>query len=88
MRIAGARVSPEYARLLHELVERAGFEATAARLAQAIEQRVTTEVPLTIEDHDAILAALEPSCPAGLNRLRTELAKDQRRRRGLAGGPG
>lgn len=88
MRIAGARISAEYARLLQDIVERAGFHETAARLAQAIEQRVTTEAPLTIEDHEAILLALEPSCPAGLNRLRTELAKDQRLRRGFGGGSG
>ena len=88
MRIAGARISAEYARLLQEIVEQAGFDGTAARLAQAIEQRVTTEAPLTIEDHEAILAALEPYCPAGLNRLHTELAKDQRLRRGRSGGSG
>jgi hypothetical protein len=86
VRIAGVRIDPEYARLLQGIVERAGFHGTAARLAQAIEQRVTTEAPLTIEDHEAILIALEPHCPAGLNRLRTELAKDQRLRRRLGGG--
>jgi hypothetical protein len=88
VRISGARISPEYARLLLDIVERAGFHETAARLAQAIDGGVTTEAPLTVDDHEAILAALEPHCPAGLNRLRTELAKDQRRRRGPAGGLG
>ncbi len=88
MQISGVRISPEYVRVLAEIVEGAGFPGTAGRLAQAIEQGVTTEAPLTTEAPEAILAALEPHCPAGLNRLRTELAKDERRRRRLAGGPG
>jgi hypothetical protein len=86
VRIAGVRVTAEYARLLRGIVERAGFDGTAARLGQAIDMRITTEVPLMVEEHDAILAALQGDCPPGLYRLRTELEKDQRLRRGPVGG--
>jgi hypothetical protein len=85
VRIAGIRISPEHARLLVQIVEGGGFDGTAARLAQAVEMRVTTEAPLTIADHEAILAALQGDCPAGLYRLRTVLDKDNRLRRGPPG---
>jgi hypothetical protein len=49
---------------------------------------VTTEAPLTVADHEAVLSALQGDCPAGLYRLRTELDKDHRLRRGFAGGVG
>ena len=88
MRISGVRIGPEYARVLVQIVEGAGFDGTAARLAQAIEMQVTTEAALTTDDHEAILASLEGQCPAGLYRLRRELEKERRLRRGLAGGAG
>ena len=50
--------------------------------------KVTTEAPLTVADHEAVLSALQGDCPAGLYRLRTELYKDHRLRRGFAGGVG
>ena len=80
MRIAGVRLSAPHARLLVDIREGAGFEATAARIAQAIELQVTTEAPLTADDHDAALAALEGNCPAGLYRLHRELEKERRLR--------
>jgi hypothetical protein len=88
VRIAGIRISPEYARLLAEILARDGFDGAAARLAQAIDLQVTTEAPLTAADYEAVRAALQGDCPAGLRRLRTELDKDQRLRRGFAGGVG
>ncbi len=88
MRIAGIRISPQYARLLVEILARDGFEGTAARLAQAIDLQVTTEAPLTAADYEAVRAALQGDCPAGLRRLRTELDKDHRLRRPFAGGLG
>ena len=88
MRISGVRIGPEYARALVQIVDGAGFDGTAARLAQAIEMRVTTEAPLTTDDHEAILASLEGQCPAALYRLRRELENERRLRRGPAGGAG
>jgi hypothetical protein len=82
MRIAGVRVSAPFARLLVELVEDAGFDGTARRIAQAIELQVTTEASLSTADHEAILVALGSNCPAGLSRLRRELLEEQRRPRG------
>jgi hypothetical protein len=38
------------------------------------------EPALTIEDHEAILAALGTYCPTGLARLRRELLEDKLRR--------
>ena len=58
MRIVGLRVGAPVARVLVEIVQRAGFDDTATKLAQAIELQVTTEAPLTVADHEAILAAL------------------------------
>ena len=81
MRIVGVRVGAPYARRLVELVEEAGFDGTARKLAQAIELRVTTEAPLTTADHEAILVTLGNHCPDGLSRLRRELLEEQRRLR-------
>ena len=86
MRIVGVRISAPFARLLVEILEREGFDGTAAKLAHAIELQVTTEAPLTTEDHDAVLAALEVDCPAGLYRLRRELEEERRLRGRLTGG--
>ena len=86
MRIAGVPISPQYARLLVGIVERAGFDDTAGKLAQAVDLQVTTEAPLTIDDHETVLAALRAECPSGLYRLRTELDKDHRLRRGVRRG--
>jgi hypothetical protein len=83
VRIAGIRISPQYARLLVDVLAREGFDDTAARLAQAIDLQVTTEAPLTAADYEAVRAALQSDCPAGLRRLYTELDKDQRLRRGF-----
>jgi hypothetical protein len=65
------------------LLQDAGFDETAARIGQALELRVTTEAPLTMADHDAILVALGNSCPDSLARLRRELLEEQRRARRL-----
>jgi len=64
------------------------FRRLQAELAQAIDLQVITEAPLTAGDYGAVRAALQGDCPAGLRRLRTELDKDQRLRRGFAGGVG
>jgi hypothetical protein len=85
MRIAGLRLHAPVARLLSEILEGEGFPDTAAKIAQAIELQVTTEAPLTMADHEAILTALETNCPASLNRLRTELLEERRRMRKLTG---
>ena len=85
MRIAGLRVGAPVARLLTDIVRDAGFDDTAARIAHAIELRVTTEAPLTWADHEAILVALGDNCPASLSRLRRELLEEQRRMRRLPG---
>jgi DNA-binding FadR family transcriptional regulator len=84
VRIAGVRVSPSFVRLLAQLLEDAGFDDTAEKLADAIRMRAL-EAPLTIDDHDAILTALGSHCPSGLARLRRELLDEsaKRRRRGL-----
>ncbi len=87
MRIVGLRIGAPLARLLAQILEEAGFLETAGKIAQAIELRVTTEAPLTIEDHDAILAALGDRCPPELARLRRGLLEEQRRLRGLWGRP-
>ena len=79
MRIAGLRISAPMARLLAQILEEAGFAETAGRVAQAIELQVTTEAPLTLADHEAILAALGDRCPPELARLRRELLEEQRR---------
>lgn len=83
MRIAGLRIGTPQTRLLTGIVRDAGFEATASRLEQAVELRVSTEAPLTRADHEAILAALGDNCPTSLSRLRRELLEEQRRLRRL-----
>jgi hypothetical protein len=82
MRIAGVRIITPSARLLVELVEDGGFGSTARKIATAIELRVTTEAPLTADDHQAILRVLGSHCPTSLARLRRELLEEQRRIRG------
>jgi len=77
----GLRIAAPAARMLQEILEDGGHAATAARIAEAIELRVTTEAPLTAEDHEAILLALGEACPTGLARLRRELLEEQRRLR-------
>jgi hypothetical protein len=81
MRIAGLRIAAPAARTLQELREEGGHVATAARIAEAIALRVTTEAPLTAADHEAILHVLGDRCPANLARLRRELLEEQRRLR-------
>jgi hypothetical protein len=81
VRIVGLRIAAPAARMLQEILEDGGHAATAARIAEAIELRVTTEAPLTAEDHEAILLALGEACPTGLARLRRELLEEQRRLR-------
>lgn len=83
MRIAGVRISAPFARRLAEIVEGSGFDATASKISEAIELQVTTEAPLTADDHEAILVALESRCPPELTRLRLELRDDRRRRERL-----
>jgi hypothetical protein len=80
MRIAGVRVSPAFVRLPARIVENAGSDDTARKLAEAIRLQVL-EPPLTLDDHDAILRALGDDCPTGLAKLRRELLHDQARRR-------
>jgi hypothetical protein len=81
MRIAGLRLGAPVARLLSQILADAGFTDTAARITQAIELQVTTEAPLTLVDHEAILVALGDRCPPELSRLRRELLEEQRRLR-------
>ncbi len=81
MRIVGLRIAAPSARLLTQVLEEAGFAATAGKVSQAIELKVTTEAPLTAADHEAILVALGSRCPPELARLRRELLEEQRRLR-------
>ncbi len=74
------RVDVQFVRLLAQIVQDAGFDDTARALADAIKVHAN-EVPLTIEDHEAILEALGADCPTGLARLRRELLEEQMRRR-------
>jgi hypothetical protein len=83
MRIAGLRVSPASVRLLAQMLDDAGYPATAATLRQGIELQAI-EPALTLEDYEAMLIALGDNCPTSLARLRRELLEDDRRRR-LAG---
>ena len=82
MRIVGLRLAAPVARLLVDILDEAGFGSTAAKIAEAIELQVTTEAPLTADDHEAILVALGSNCPASLARLRRELLEERRRMRG------
>ena len=86
MRIAGNRLDAPVARLLSELLRAEGFPATADKVADAIQRQITTEAPLTLEDHEAILAALSRNCPATLYRLRERLLEEQRYVRRATGG--
>ena len=79
MRIAGVRLRPSYARLLAQVVGDAGFPGTAAKIGEAIQLQVV-DPPLTLADHEAILAALDAHCPPGLYRLQQELREDHLRR--------
>jgi hypothetical protein len=81
MRIAGLRIGAPVARLLPQILYEAGYADTAGKISQAIELQVTTEAPLTLEDHEAILVALGDRCPPELGRLRRELLEEQRRLR-------
>ncbi len=81
MRICGVRISAPAARLLAELLHGAGSNDTASKVATAIELQVTTEAPLTVADHEAILSVLGGHCPTGLSRLRRVLLEEQRHRR-------
>ena len=81
MRIAGLRIGAPVARLLAQILDEAGFAETAGKISQAIQLQVTTEAPLTLEDHEAILVALGDRCPPELGRLRRELLEEQRRLR-------
>ena len=81
MRIAGLRIGAPVARLLAQILDEAGFAETAGKISQAIQLQVTTEAPLTLEDHEAILLALGGRCPPELGRLRRELLDEQRQLR-------
>ena len=81
MRIVGLRLDAPVARLLVDILYDAGFDSTAAKIAQAIELQVATEAPLTAADHEAILLALGDTWPSTLSRLRRELLEEQRRLR-------
>jgi len=85
VRIVGVRLGAPVARLLAEILEGEGFPDTAARIAAAIEQRVTVEAPLTMADHEAILGALDGDCPPTLLRLRERLLDEQRYIRRVTG---
>jgi hypothetical protein len=78
MRIAGARLDASVAHLLSEILRDGGFPSTADKVADAIKRQITTEAPLTLDDHEAILAVLSPQCPATLYRLRERLLEEQR----------
>jgi hypothetical protein len=86
VRIAGVRLGAPVARRLAETLAGKGYPVTAAKIADAIERQWTLEAPLTLEDHEAILAALADNCPSTLHRLRTELLEEQRRIRRITGG--
>ena len=85
MRIAGVRLQAPVARVLSEILEGEGYHDTASKISDAIERQATTEAPLTIDDHEAILAALGSECPPTLGRLRRELLEEQRRLRRITG---
>ena len=85
MRIAGVRLGAPVARLLSELLVSEGYPETSRKIADAIEQQITIEAPLALEDYEAISAALTHNCPAPLYRLRTELLEELRRIRRITG---
>jgi hypothetical protein len=86
MQIAGVRLGAPIARLLSEILESEGYPETGAKIADAIERRITVEAPLTLHDYEAISKALSRNCPAPLYRLRTELSEQLRRLRRVTGG--
>jgi hypothetical protein len=86
MRVAGVRLQAPVARLLAEVLEAQGFPATAARIADAIERRITVEAPLTGGDYQAILDTLDRSCPPTLYGLHRVLLEDRRYVRRVTGG--
>ena len=86
MRVAGVHLGAPVARLLSETLESEGFPETGAKIADAIERRITVDAPLTLDDYEAISAALSRNCPAPLYRLRTELVKELQRLRRITGG--
>lgn len=85
MRIAGVRLQAPVARLLSEILRAQGFVSTADRVADTIERRITIEAPLTLDDHRAILQALEHDCPSTLKMLRQRLSEEQRYVRRVTG---
>ena len=86
MRVAGVRLQAPVARLLSERLSAEGYPATADKITDAIERRVTTEAALAAADYQAILETLNRNCPATLYRLRRELLEDQRYIRRVTGG--
>jgi hypothetical protein len=61
MRIAGVRVSPPNVRLLAQILEDAGYDDTAQKLADAIRLQAL-EAPLSVVDYEAILTSLGIYC--------------------------
>jgi len=86
MRIAGARIDVSVAHVLVEVLRTEGYPVTADRIVDALNGQITTEAPLTLEDHQAILAALSRNCPTTLHRLRERLLEEQRYVRRATGG--
>lgn len=86
MRIAGVRLGAPVARLLSETLVSEGYPETGAKIADAIERKITIEAPLTLDDYEAIATALSRNCPAPLYTLRTQLLKELRRLRRITGG--
>jgi hypothetical protein len=74
------------ARLLSNVLEGEGYPATAGRITDAIERKITTEAPLTGPDYVAILEALNRNCPPTLYNLRRNLLEDERYARRVTGG--
>ena len=86
MRIAGVHLGAPVARLLSETLVSEGYPETGAKIAGAIERRITVEAPLMLDDYEAIAEVLSRNCPAPLYRLRTELLEELRRLRRVTGG--
>ena len=86
MRIAGARIDVSVAHVLVEVLRTEGYPVTADRIVDALNGQITTEAPLTLEDHQAILTALSRNCPTTLHRLRERLLEEQRYVRRATGG--
>jgi len=85
VRIAGVRLAAPVARLLVNALEAEGQADTAAKVADAIDRKITVEAPLTLADHQAILECLSSNCPPTLNRLRQELGEERRYVRRVTG---